>query len=98
MVKGKRDRNPATVNERKNSMNALTCGRVVGTLHDRLGPSFAVHIWPRPRGWRVYVERQWPVGVDTAQHMPATFRDLNRAEIYAMALTETHGDCAIIRH
>lgn len=70
----------------------------LAALPVHVGPSFTVHIRPHLGAWRVYVERHWPQGIDPAHHMAATYRDQNKAECYAMALAETHGDCAVVYH
>lgn len=61
------------------------------------GPLFTVHLQPHGLAWRVYIERQWPQGVDPVQHMAETFRDQTKAECYALALAESH-DCAVCYH
>lgn len=61
------------------------------------GPSFTVHLQPHNGAWRAYVERQWPQGIDPAQHMAATFTDQGKAECYALSLAEMH-DCAVVYH
>ncbi len=73
-------------------------GAVMTVLPVHTGPSFTVHLHPHGAAWRVYIQRHWPQGVDFAQHMAETFEDQGRAEVYALALAETHGDCAVIYH
>jgi hypothetical protein len=60
--------------------------------------SFTIHIAPERDGWAVWIAREWSQGPDTSRHSELFYRDLMRAEIAAMALTETHGDCAVVLH
>ncbi len=63
-------------------------------------PAFTVHVKGHGSGLRVYVMREWSQGVDPAHHYCETFRagEDDKAHLYALTLSETHGDCAVLLH
>ena len=67
-------------------------------LQVHTGPTFTVHLDDVPEGWAVWVERHWPQGTDQTRHMLEVYSEpnLTQAECYAMALSEAHGDCAVV--
>lgn len=59
---------------------------------------FTVHMIFTPGGIDVFLRRNWLIDDKaSSEHDLQTYdaSEQNRAEVYAMCLAETHGDCAV---
>lgn len=60
--------------------------------------SFEVHIHACSGQWRVYLRRYLMNAIDPRHHKAMLIPDMGKAEIYALALSEVHGDCPVYYH